>query len=186
MNIVYGGSFNPPTLAHLDIIEKLITTYNPEHFIIVPVGANYNHKQTLVSNTDRYNMIKLLTKDLNVLISKIEINSDEYRGTLVTLDGLNEFYDDIYFVIGADNLVNFDTWINYEQILQKYKIIVIDRMHYDMESFINDNYAKYKDNFITIKYDSEINSTAVRNDLEGCKNYLSKDVYDYIKLKKLY
>lgn len=181
MNIVYGGSFNPPTLAHLEIINDLIKKFNPDHFIIVPVGSVYTHKSDLVSDTDRYNMLKILTKDMEVLISKVELNSDEYLGTYNTLNSLSEFYPDIYFVIGADNLYSFDQWIRFSDLISKYKIIVLTRSGYDILDLITNKYYKYRDHFTVVEYNSSISASAIRGNLELNKKYLTNEVYEYIK-----
>ena len=41
MIIVYGGTFNPPTVAHQLIANKVIENFKPKKFILLPVGENY-------------------------------------------------------------------------------------------------------------------------------------------------
>ena len=59
MNIVFGGSFNPPTKAHKLILDKLFLLFKPDNIIIVPVGDNYQ-KKGLIDYTHRLEMVKLL------------------------------------------------------------------------------------------------------------------------------
>ena len=47
MKVVFGGSFNPPTIAHEKIIELLYKRY--DEVIIVPNGRKYIKKE-LFSN----------------------------------------------------------------------------------------------------------------------------------------
>ena len=49
MNIVFGGSFNPPTIAHKEII-KTLCSLNYEKVIIVPNGNKYNLKEMVSYN----------------------------------------------------------------------------------------------------------------------------------------
>ena len=41
MIILYGGSFNPPTLAHYGVVKLLNEVYNPDKIILMPVGCKY-------------------------------------------------------------------------------------------------------------------------------------------------
>ena len=80
MNIVYGGSFNPPTKAHKLIIDKLFQIFMPDNIIVVPVGNSYG-KKGLIEFSHRYNMAKLL--DNRVVICDFE-DKEEYTGTYRT------------------------------------------------------------------------------------------------------
>jgi len=41
MVLVFGGSFNPPTKAHLEIVEKLLERYEHARVLLLPVGDDY-------------------------------------------------------------------------------------------------------------------------------------------------
>ena len=87
MNIVFGGSFNPPTIAHKEII-KTLCSLNYEKVIIVPNGNKYNLKE-MVSYNHREKMLEIMTKDLkNIEISNIE-EHNHFKGTVETLRNLN-------------------------------------------------------------------------------------------------
>ena len=45
MMIVFGGAFNPPTIAHLNIIKKLLSTYKGSHVLLLPVGNDYSKSE---------------------------------------------------------------------------------------------------------------------------------------------
>ena len=100
MNIVYGGSFNPPTLAHQKIVETLFDKLKPENIIIVPTADNYTWKN-IANFNHRLKMCEIAFP--KAIICDIEGENSQYRGTLNTLNRLSQFYDDIYFCIGADN-----------------------------------------------------------------------------------
>ena len=40
---IYGGSFNPVTVAHVGIIEKILKTYPDAKVIVVPCSINYKN-----------------------------------------------------------------------------------------------------------------------------------------------
>ena len=107
---IYGGSFNPPHKVHLQIATYLIKEKLVDKVIYVPTGIKYEYKNNLISNEDRYNMLKLLTLNNEMLeVSDYEFTND-VTYTYQTLDYFNNLYpdDEIYFVCGADNLDYID------------------------------------------------------------------------------
>lgn len=184
MNIVYGGAFNPPSLAHIEIVNKLLEKYPKSNVILLPVGNDYN-KQELIDFKDRYKMLKLCFKDnKRVIISKLE-NEIKFNGTINSLNILSNSYNNIHLVTGSDNIVKFKTWIRYEDLLRTYPLIIIDRDKID----VNSEMEKFK--YLNVQYeriyfDSKINSTMIRKDLNTFKEWLNIDVYNYILKNKLY
>ncbi|NLB84705.1 MAG: hypothetical protein GX794_01110, partial [Acholeplasmataceae bacterium] len=85
MHILYGVSFNPPTLAHEAIIKKINDLFKPTKIIIMPVGRSYTRKDHQ-ANIDRIKMLELIAKKYkNVEISDYEINNP-FNGTIKTLE----------------------------------------------------------------------------------------------------
>ncbi len=181
MNIVYGGSFNPPQIAHKEIYNFLKSKFKPQSIIIMPVGCSYK-KPSLIDGMHRFNMCKLNFKD--AIISDLEINNVEYKGTKDTLDRLG--LEDLYYVIGADNLVDLDTWINYKELLKKYRFIVFNRNHFDCDKIIKEKYSEYVNQFIIVDFCLDVSSSAIRENLEKNKHLLDASVYKYIVENKLY
>lgn len=184
MNIVYGGSFNPPTKAHLEIVTKLLNTFEDSQVIVLPVGNNY-HKKTLQSFNDRFNMLKLQFNDnKRVIISSLE-NNEHYLGTYEALNTLSNDYDDLYLVIGSDNLYEFDKWINYKRLLTDYSLLIFKRDNDDVESLMK-RFKEYNPKFKVIEFNNSINSTMIRSDIKKYNKWLTKEVYKYIIDNKLY
>ncbi len=178
MNIVYGGSFNPPTLAHFEIVDELKRKFNPENIIIIPVGNNYDEKELLPSY-DRINMLNLMFQG-DAVVSDIETNTADYKGTYSTLEKLSKNYDNIHFVMGADNIVNITKWRNYKSLVMEYKFIIISRGNIDIKEFLAEELHEYIKNFIILDFDSEISSTKIRENLSKNKEMLHEKVYNYI------
>ena len=131
-------------------------------------------------------MLKFYESD-RIIINDNEINNYDY--TYQVLDKLKEEYinDDLYLIMGADNIVNFHKWKNIDIIL-KNKVIVLNRNDINIEDYID----KFdKDKFIIINDFKPINisSTDIRERLKNNENVLDvldKDVYEYIRKNKLY
>ena len=71
--IIYPGTFDPITLGHLDLIKRAVDIFDT---LIVAVAAN-PHKNPLFSLSERINMVKEATKE----IENIEI--DSFEGLLI-------------------------------------------------------------------------------------------------------
>lgn len=175
---IYGGAFNPPHLSHIKIVEELLKRKYLDKIIIVPVG-NYYKKDKLINFEDRYNMLKLIFKNKNIIISNYE-NQNKGIYTYQTLDHFRNKYknDQIYFITGADNIKQITTWKNYKYILNNYKILGIPRN----KEMPKNKQIIYAD--ITIK---PISSSIIRNEKQNnLDQYLDKKIINYIQKNKLY
>lgn len=185
MHIVFGGSFNPPTNAHVHIIKHLKSLFENAKVIVVPVGDDYR-KPELASFKHRLAMLELATDGIkDVVISSIEANRG-YEGTLKTLDELSLIYDNLHFVIGSDNLHELDTWINYKELLNKYPFIVMKRPGYMIEEDANKLFQSLPHHFIFIDFDDPSASTNVRQNVLKHQKLLKQNVYKYILKHQLY
>lgn len=187
---IFGGSFNPPHNMHQDIALNLIKEHYLDKVIFVPTG-NYYPKQELVEFKHRYEMLKIMTNDY----SNIEVSDYEAKGELTytyqTLDYFQKKYpnDEIYFILGTDNLKEFKKWRNYEYVLKTYKILTVNR-NKDNISDILSEYKDYKNSIIIANIPlCEISSTEIRKEIKSNTNLLNKlnkNVLEYIEKEKLY
>ena len=164
---IYIGSFNPPHIGHIDITNYLLYNKIVDKILIVPT-LNYWNKNNLI--------------DINKI--KIDTKNNKYIYTYELMRNLKEEYKEyeLYLIIGADNIIEFDKWKNYEELLN-YKIIIMNRDNIDIYKYIK----KYNtNNFIVINdYKSiKISSTEIRNNLN--EEFLDKKILEYIKKNKLY
>ena len=58
----FGGCFNPPTIAHIELIEKAIKDKNLDMVYFVPMGDLYK-KENLIPAFHRVNMLKIAIKE---------------------------------------------------------------------------------------------------------------------------
>jgi len=189
MIVVFGGAFNPPTIAHKEIYHLIDKQIDLEQFIFLPVSQKYS-KAHLVEDHHRINMLNLMIQDLDkAMVSNIETTDDHFVGTYQSLLRLQEAYpdQDIAFVLGADNLNHLDHWINAEKLLKEFRFIVVNRHHTSIEKRIEKNHllTKYKDHFIILKdFDSNVSSSLFRETLDPY--YVDEDIYHYIMKNDLY
>lgn len=185
MVVVFGGSFNPPTIAHLEMIKKILDEFNEAKVLLLPVGDDYK-KKNLASFEDRIKMLKLLTKDLKkTIVSRLE-SQIPYQGTLASLKELSKTYNNIVFLIGSDQLKTLDLWIDYKELLAKFKFLIMTRKNSLSETKVRSLFSKLKYDFTFIAFDQDISSTQVRDNKETREKKLTKEVFEYIQKKNLY
>jgi len=189
MIIIYGGSFNPPTFAHYEIAKFLTAKYQPKSLIFVPVGNNYD-KRSLIPFKFRFEMVEIIANQLkHASVSDFE-DQNGFEGTIQTLNYFQTLYKDenLYYVIGADNLLSIDKWINYQTLLENFKFIVINRESLNVKNIINENnnLKKYEHRFIIEKEFKQIPvSASLYRDLNDDQVVL-KEINDYIYRHQLY
>ncbi len=187
--VVLGGSFNPPTKAHLEMI-KIINQFNPKKIIIIPNGDNYHlsySDKTLDFFDERVKMCEAMIKDSNLgncEILRLE-NKHAFKGTYYTLKELNH----PAFILGSDCLFDFPKWQHYEELVRDNYFIVFSREKNikKMMEFIKTEkvLSKYKNNFMFINLNMrQISSTTFRQKLD--KKMLSDSVFSYIAEHNLY
>lgn len=190
---IFGGSYNPPHKMHLDIALDLLNNGYVDKIIFVPTGSKYKYKTNLLSDEQRLEMLMLTIKnDARLTISDYELK-DEVVYTCETLAHFSEVYpdDEIYFICGADNLSYMDKWKNGLEILEKYKILVIDRKTNNLKSILK-QFCKYRKNIVVASIKArDVSSTEIREliangDYKSLEKYLDEDVIKYIKKNKLY
>ncbi|MBO4816487.1 MAG: nicotinate (nicotinamide) nucleotide adenylyltransferase [Clostridia bacterium] len=193
---IFGGAFNPPINSHVFLAKQIIEKLNNiEKLIFVPVSTKYK-KQNLIEDEHRLNMLQIIcNKEEKMEVSDVEIKSEKQLYTIQTLNYFKTLYkkNQIYFIMGTDNLKELDTWKDPKEILKKYKIIVLEREDDDLEKIIasNELLRKYKKNIIKIEGINRIylSSTMIRDKIkrgESIKEFIDEDVLEYIKNNGLY
>lgn len=179
---LFIGSFNPPTLAHLNIALKLKKEFNK--VIFVPVNSK---SKRLINFKDRLNML-LIYKRKYVFFDVDDIMKNYSYFDYRILDILKNKYQDNKVIIGSDLLKKITLFDNYEYLLKNYYFYVISRGE-DVSKIIIKDFDKYKDHFNIIDFNLNISSTMARNMIknkEDLKDILDIDVISYIRNNHLY
>lgn len=99
---VFGGSFNPTTVAHISLAKQILKKIeNVDKVIFVPVSTKYN-KSGLAPDKERFSMLKkICDEEENLEVSSIELDSNRQLYTIETLQAIKEQNpnNDIYFII---------------------------------------------------------------------------------------
>lgn len=110
---ILGGSFNPPHLGHLLIASDVCACLGLEKVLFVP-AARPPHK-TIDDGTPaevRLEMTRLaVAGDPRFEVSSVEIE-EELVYTLDTVSAVRRRYEGyrLFFIMGSDSLLQFETW----------------------------------------------------------------------------
>ena len=132
---ILGGSFDPAHKGHLAISKKAFKIFNLKKVVWAITKKNPFKKQSRTDLNTRINQCKkVIGKNSFIKIKFYEdiIKSNKTINLInhLTKNKINE----IYFLMGADNLLNFHKWHQWKKISQKCKIIVFDRHGYKKKS----------------------------------------------------
>lgn len=194
--VIFGGTFNPPTRAHLDIATEALYYLDAEKVLFVPVSDLYKKDDVEISY-HRVNMLNLAIGNFRRLeIDFTEVNAVALTYTYETVEKIKSRYQDkeLFLLIGADNLEDFKNWKNQRSIMENCSLLVVNRNNSSIDEIIESNeiLTEFKDKIIEAPIEEiEISSTEVRNriasgELEGLENLVDKEVIDYIVENKLY
>ena len=194
--VVFGGSFNPPLNSHFSLAEQIVSEYeNVEKIIFVPVNQKYQ-KKGLLENKYRYEMLKCVCdKNEKFEVSDIELRNERQLYTIETLEEIQKIYPNktIWFTTGSDNLRELNTWEKADELVKKFKVLVLERDEDCLEDIINnDRFLKENEkSFIQVKNNvrSGLSSSFVREKIKEGKSirYFTPDeVYSYIKANNLF
>ena len=194
---IFGGTFNPPHLAHLNIAEDFSRRLNFDKLIIMPTyQPPHKQAQSLADSEDRLRMCRLLFDMENTEISDMEIQRQGKSYTYDTLCQLEEKYPgaELYLIIGSDMLLSFHKWYRYEDILRKCTLCVLTREN-DIDNAQMKDYAfttlglvEGEIVFSALKA-FELSSTQIREMMargEDVSSLTGERVWAYIKEKRLY
>ena len=187
---IFGGTFNPPHIAHSIVAENVRQQLSLDKIIFIPSG-NPPLKESIPAK-HRLAMANLaFGTDKNFEVSEIEIEDTEMKSyTVNTLCKLKKKYEntetELYLIIGMDNLIDLPNWKDPEKLFKLAKIIVINRPGNNKHDARKD--FREKAVFVDVP-DLEISSRMIRRNISEGKpvKYLVSDaVEEYIEKNGLY
>ena len=192
---IIGGTFNPIHLAHLYIAYEAKCQLNLDKVFFMPAGSPPHKKnEDILEAPLRYKMVlEAIKKYEDFEISNYEIEKEGFSYTYETLENFKSEDNILYFITGADCLINIEKWKNPDRIFKTSKLVVFNRPGYDKESLKlqkNEIEKKYNTsiNFLDIM-DLEISSTMIRDRIKEGKKidfFIPKEVLDFIRKNNIY
>ena len=133
---IMGGTFSPPHLGHLICAEEVNEHFRFDKIMFVP-SARPPHKDGDVLEAEhRYMMTALATQDNpRFEVSRIELDRPGRSYSIETVRQLKSIYgqgSDIYWIVGADAILEMFIWKDVDELLNICKFIAINRPGYDL------------------------------------------------------
>ena len=145
-----GGTFDPAHKGHVAITKIAIKKLKLSKVFWIVTRKNPFKDNPYYSLSQRLKKAKELTKG----IKKIQvIHLDKRVNSSRSINIINYLVNrkklkNIYFIIGADNLINFHRWKDWKKIVKLTKLIVFSRKGYDRKGS-KSTVTKYYKNKIT-------------------------------------
>jgi nicotinate-nucleotide adenylyltransferase len=189
-----GGTFDPIHFGHLLMAEEARQAFSLDRVIFVPNNQPPHKKGYVVTPAeDRYAMCLLATASNPFFeCSRIEIDRP---GPSFTIDTIRQFRREVqglealYFITGADAILEILTWHDYEHLVQECSFIAVTRPGFALDKLTSTPAPPAENlHFLPIP-GFEISSTVIRNRVREGRTikYLTTDtVVTYIAKKMLY
>lgn len=129
---VYGGSFNPPHLGHLETAKAAAEEFSPDKLLIIP-DCIPPHKEIFADSPTPAQRLELCRLNFEGIecaeISDMEILREGKSYTAETIAKLREEYADceLSLVVGTDMFMSFEAWYNFPYLFEQCTLLVMPR-----------------------------------------------------------
>ena len=127
---VFGGSFNPLHLGHLEMVSILKKQKLVEELIIIPNYQNPLEKKKYLDVSLRWKILKtVFQKDAFFHLWDYEIRQTKPSYFYKTLELLKAEFKkkQFYLILGSDSFAKITQWQNYSYIIANTKFIIFQR-----------------------------------------------------------
>ena len=192
-----GGTFDPIHLGHLVTAEQARVDLGLAEVIFMPAGAPWQKSRDVTPPEDRYLMTVLATAaNPWFSVSRLEIDRDGPSYTVDTLRSVRDSLiaagqsgvrDELFFITGADAILNILTWKDAEECLALATFVAATRPGHDLADLEREGLI---DRVVQLDVPAlAISSTEVRDRFaaQGAVRYLiPREVEEYVRKHGLY
>lgn len=208
---IFGGTFNPLHTAHINLILTAKSRMNLDKIFVVP--AMQNPRKAEIEGASAEHRLGMLRAGLEEYSDFVAIDEQELRrkGASYTIETIRDYAkfvpaENLYLIVGMDQLEDFDKWRDFKELLTLANLIVATRPGHnapfgveDLPEGLRPLVADFDRQFIQLETgrnieflrltDNDISATEVRKSLLTGKTvdrYLTIPVEDYIRKNGLY
>ena len=132
---ILGGTFDPAHRGHLEISKQAKKRFKLKKIVWAITKRNPLKNESKSNLRSRMQFAKKIIGKNNYIKVKFY---EEKIGSNRTIDLIKHLTkgerNEIYFIMGADNLINFHKWYKWKSIVKKCNILVFDRQGYKAKS----------------------------------------------------
>lgn len=155
--LAFGGAFNPPTIAHIELAHYAMEAVGAECVIFIPSKSSYvlgeQGKNFSFTDGERLAMLgKVASHRTWMRVSSFELDQDAQPRTYETLRHLRDEGYAPQLLFGSDKLTELETvWRHVDEICAEFGIVCLSRSGKDTEELIRrDPYLKARSGSITL------------------------------------
>lgn len=171
---IYGGAFNPPTIAHQRIIEELTTYALTQNAKVILLPSGNRTDKTIYTDTEtRLSYLDALIQDVPrgreiISIDTMELNRGHETETYETVQEMNGQYsnDELVWVFGSDSFNSIMSWNQGGWLLENVQMLIIERDGYPVNPELFTNQEKIVVNGLV-----STSSTELRGFISDGKDY---------------
>lgn len=136
---IMGGTFDPIHNGHLVAAEQAACDLSLDLVVFVPAGSPaFKQDRRVTPPQARYDMTLLATADNpRFHVSRLEVDRAGVTYTVDTLELLRRHYPpnvELYFITGADAIIDILTWRDAARIARLARFVGATRPGYDLEA----------------------------------------------------
>lgn len=195
---IMGGTFDPIHQGHLIAAEWVKNSLQLDEVLFIPTGKPaHKRSDEVTEGNSRFHMVQLaIESNPDFSVSNMEIERAGVTYTYDTILHLKETYGEetkLFFIIGADSLLDVHGWYKADELLEKVSFCAVTRPGFSDQAILKEKKRLEDEKGGTIHLVEipliEISSTLIRSRRrEGLSvKYLVPDnVFSYIIEKGLY
>jgi nicotinate-nucleotide adenylyltransferase len=137
---VMGGTFDPIHHGHLVAAEEARWQFQLDQVVFVPTGQPWQKPVGVSPAEDRYRMTVIATASNPAFtVSRLEL---DHPGPTYTVDTLRRLRAELadgtrmFFITGADAVLQLRTWKEPQQVLAQAELIAATRPDFDLDTLV--------------------------------------------------
>lgn len=170
---VFGGTFDPPHNGHLHVAReaKAMLQLDAVALMVTNISWQKRHERHVTASDVRWQLVQAACEDQNgIWPCRMEIDRGGESYSIQTVRELQERHPtaELFFIVGRDAALNLPTWREWEEILDRTTLVVVNRPEPDDDNADHDNEARLRsvlgDRFTYVEIPpTPISSTALRD-----------------------
>jgi nicotinate-nucleotide adenylyltransferase len=137
---VMGGTFDPIHHGHLVTAEEALWQFRLDAVVFVPTGQPWMKEERKVTSAEHRFLMTVIATSSNprFTVSRVDIEREGPTYTRDTLQAIQDEYGEepaLFFVTGADAVLEIFQWKDPQEILEVAHVIAATRPGYDIARF---------------------------------------------------
>jgi nicotinate-nucleotide adenylyltransferase len=136
---LFGGSFDPVHLGHVQIVEYCLENFDFSRIDIIPNKVSPFKEKNIFTDAQRLLFLKKVFDFEKVCVNTLEIERESASYTALTIKQYKKEFPEtkLYMIIGADHINDLDQWHDFEFLQNNLSFIVFNREAYSTKALDN-------------------------------------------------